>query len=240
MKKVLFFIPVLLIAFAIQAQQQSYNMNAASIADDGESMDEMESQQLDDEEYVDLGLPSGTKWPRSHYTVICYDDDIPDNTATLEQWEELRKNCSWKFRRNKSISSRDDDEVAGDYEITGPNGNKIWIKNIGPKCNGCSYEEAKLYKESVGSFSAYDYIGRWQRTSNNDAIIFVCKPENGEWKYVAIRVGNGWFFYPDYENYSSGIKWGYIKVDSTTSYLDGSPCGKRRGVESLRLITVSK
>lgn len=79
--------------------------------------------------WVDLGLPSGTKWKRdnesddyfTYYQAIAdYDGNIP----TIEQFAELRDKCKWTWENNG-------------YRIEGPNGNTIFLPANGWKrCNG--------------------------------------------------------------------------------------------------------
>ncbi len=70
--------------------------------------------------FVDLGLPSGTKWKNmdeeeGSSSVSSYSDlSIP----TKEQWKELEKYCTWTW-----LGTR--------YQATGPNGNSIYFKPYG-------------------------------------------------------------------------------------------------------------
>ena len=62
--------------------------------------------------YVDLGLPSGTKWKNVDDG---YDDghnETVKHTPTTKQWEELQKYCTWTWMGSK-------------YKVTGPNGKSI-------------------------------------------------------------------------------------------------------------------
>lgn len=68
------------------------------------------------EVYVDLGLPSGTKWgkhnPMGYYT---YDEAVNkfgNNLPSRKQWAELRDTCQWQW-------------TGRGYKVTGPNGNTI-------------------------------------------------------------------------------------------------------------------
>lgn len=84
-------------------------------------------------EYVDLGLPSGTKWNSANETggyngfytygeaVNAFGDKLP----TKEQLEELKENCTWVWQDN------------GGYKVTGPNGNSIVLPASGIRdCDG--------------------------------------------------------------------------------------------------------
>ncbi|MBP5650137.1 MAG: hypothetical protein J6X01_03555, partial [Bacteroidales bacterium] len=78
-------------------------------------------------EFVDLGLPSGTKWKSSNemgngsgfYTfdeaVSAFGSQLP----TKEQCEELIDKCTWTWQSN------------GSYKVTGPNGNSIILPAAG-------------------------------------------------------------------------------------------------------------
>ena len=86
-------------------------------------------------DYVDLGLPSGTKWKDDneigngtvYYT---YDEAVSafgDRLPTREQCEELRAYCTWERQWQNN----------GGYKITGPNGNSIVMPFAGARgCDG--------------------------------------------------------------------------------------------------------
>ena len=68
--------------------------------------------------YVDLGLPSGTKWKLSsesdYYDYNAAVKKYGKQMPTKEQWEELKDNCKWEWNEdNNSV------------RITGPNGKNI-------------------------------------------------------------------------------------------------------------------
>lgn len=71
-------------------------------------------------EFIDLGLPSGTKWANKdysggyecrHYTYTENVEGIP----TKEQWKELRKECEWIWSEGMG------------YKVIGPNKNYIFL-----------------------------------------------------------------------------------------------------------------
>lgn len=77
--------------------------------------------------YVDLGLPSGTKWKSANeigngsgfYT---FDDAVStfgSKLPTKEQFEELRTHCIWEW------------QSSGGYKVTGANGNNIFLPAAG-------------------------------------------------------------------------------------------------------------
>ena len=73
-------------------------------------------------QYVDLGLPSGTKWKTYNesglYTynaaVSRFDKSLPSKA----QWEELATECEWSWTR-------------GSCKVTGPNGQSITLPAAG-------------------------------------------------------------------------------------------------------------
>lgn len=83
-------------------------------------------QQSDD--YVDLGLPSGTLWSSTnaggnaaYYT---YDEAINlfgDKLPTQQQYQELIALCKWKWQEDG-------------YKVIGDNGNFIYLPSIGVSC----------------------------------------------------------------------------------------------------------
>ena len=83
--------------------------------------------------YVDLGLPSGTKWKSVNETggyngFYTYDEAVSafgDKLPTTEQYGELIAYCEWEFQNNHS------------YKVTGSNGNSIVLPAAGLReCDG--------------------------------------------------------------------------------------------------------
>ena len=100
MKKIIFLCSFCLMAFALNAQ-----------------------------EYVDLGLPSGTLWKSKNENGFFYNHssavlDYGDNLPSKEQFKELADNCEWTWQNNG-------------YKVTGPNGQSIFMPAEGFRdCNG--------------------------------------------------------------------------------------------------------
>lgn len=116
--------------------------------------------------YIDLGLPSGTLWKdaneEGYYT---YDEAMKTfgkQLPTKEQWEELKDKCKWEWKGNG-------------YNITGPNGNMIFLPaagyrngtdvyNVGTYGYYCSGTYYKVCFTWLMSFDDEDYdidvIGR--------------------------------------------------------------------------------
>lgn len=111
------------------------------------------------QEYVDLGLPSGTLWKSSNEKggFVSYDEAISkygDKLPTLEQWEELKGMCSWTW-------------TGKGYKVTGDNGNSITLPAAGYRyCSGNmngvgSYGDywSSAYKDSDDAWSLSFYSG---------------------------------------------------------------------------------
>ncbi len=79
--------------------------------------------------YVDLGLPSGTKWKDKNQGsgFYSYDEAVRafgNSLPTKEQFEELKNFCEWTW-------------TAGGYKVTGENGNSIFLPTSGSSlCDG--------------------------------------------------------------------------------------------------------
>lgn len=102
------------------------------------------------DEYIELGLPSGTLWKfvneKGYYA---FDEAIVKfgggNIPNKEQWEELNEKCKWVWK-----------EIG--YEVTGPNGNTIYLP-----ANGYRYGNGTGLL-NVGTYGYY-----WSSTHHNEA-----------------------------------------------------------------------
>lgn len=78
-------------------------------------------------QYVDLGLPSGTKWKTTNesgfYSFYQAKSTFSDNLPEKWQWDELIDHCTWKWTGNG-------------YIATGKNGNTIFFPAAGFKYRG--------------------------------------------------------------------------------------------------------
>lgn len=89
--------------------------------------------------WVDLDLPSGTKWKSVNESGLYSYESAIDNfgkyVPTKEQWQELRTFCVWTWQ--------------GDgYRVTGNNGNSIFLPAAGSRdCGGDVY--------GVGTYGYY-------------------------------------------------------------------------------------
>ena len=105
--------------------------------------------------YVDLGLPSGTKWKTSNEKntadanngFFTYDEAVSrfgKRLPTKVQWEELKDECQWSW-------------IGNGYRVTGPNGNSITLP-----AEGFRYCDGDVADDLVGSFGGY-----WSSTLNS-------------------------------------------------------------------------
>ena len=97
--------------------------------------------------YVDLGLPSGTKWKdvnaKSRYSWGEAKELFGDKMPTKEQWEELESECKWTWEKGKNPGMR----------VTGPNGNSIFLPAAGD--SGHSAGDSGHYWSSTSDHELY-------------------------------------------------------------------------------------
>ena len=126
--------------------------------------------QVDDIEYVNLGLPSGTLWAKNYVTVdgdilyLPYDKVKEYKIPTLEQFEELKKYCK---RRTKRLGEN------LEYKIfLGTNGSQCKITNVG-YCKGNqiinrNFCEFWLYDdEPEGNYRLTAYLTKDHASTNS-------------------------------------------------------------------------
>ena len=93
---------------------------------------------IDAQEFVDLGLPSGTKWKdMNEIELYNYNSALVEfsgSLPTFEQFEELKDSCKWEWTGNG-------------YKVTGVNGNSIFLPAAGVR------RDSSLY--SAGSYGYY-------------------------------------------------------------------------------------
>ena len=122
-------------------------------------------------EYVDLGLPSGTKWKtvneKGHYVydhaVARFGKELP----RIEQWEELKEKCKWLW-----VDGHGD--IQSGYNVVGPNGKSIFLPAAG-SCIGSDLDE-------VGRFGYY-----WSRTYRNEDYAYQAGFSSGDVSVFAGR-----------------------------------------------------
>ena len=87
-----------------------------------------DGQKCDGQNYVDLGLSSGTLWndvnAKGHYTWDEANELFGDKMPSKEQWEELKRECKWTWEKGESA------ETTG-MRVTGPNGKSIFLPAAG-------------------------------------------------------------------------------------------------------------
>ena len=102
---------------------------------------------LNAQEFVDLGLPSGTQWKNQNESELFNNNaalvEFTNNLPSYANFEELKDNCKWEWTGNG-------------YKVTGPNGNSIYLPTTNFRdCNGDIQE----------SFLGGGFGGYWSSTS---------------------------------------------------------------------------
>lgn len=93
------------------------------------------------QEFVDLGLPSGTLWAKhnvqirnrkhfTHFEIPLLEDITGHNVPSEKDFEELLEECVWKW----TIVGR-----TRGYRVTGPNGKSIFLSTAGLSSGGFLY-----------------------------------------------------------------------------------------------------
>ena len=94
----------------VAANQRSQNANTSA------------NVQVATSGFVDLGLPSGTKWKATneegYYKYKDAVDRFGSNIPTIDQWAEIKALCQWEWKGNG-------------YKIVGLNGNSIFLPAMG-------------------------------------------------------------------------------------------------------------
>lgn len=95
-------------------------------------------------EFVDLGLPSGTKWAKEfeqdgdEVRYLPYCDASTLSLPTEEQWNELLSFCRWEFTYVSNYSRK--------YDCIGPNGKVITFNSYGfHKVDGIREQGERIY-----------------------------------------------------------------------------------------------
>lgn len=112
------------------------------------------------QQYVDLGLSSGTKWKsvneKGFYTYDRAKRNFGSRLPTREQWMELRNECDWIWK-------------GMGFKVIGPNGKSITLPAAGYRC--CNGDDVDL----VGDNGFY-----WSSTpdgSENACFLYSCPDE---------------------------------------------------------------
>ena len=132
-----------------------------------------------DRKYVDLGLPSGTKWKNRNeegmYHIDAamkkYDNQLP----TKEQFEELCSYCSMEWNDYG-------------YIVTGPNGNRIFFPVTGVMEEYHCYGDAEFNLRNEGMYLYYKYSGMayhpWVRLNSKGFQV----GQTSSWERYAVRL----------------------------------------------------
>ena len=109
--------------------------------------------------FIDLGLPSGTKWKNFNATgFYTYEEAVSQfgkRLPTKEQWQELKGECQWTWTRNG-------------YKVVGPNGNSIVLPAAG-------YRDCYGDVNDVGSFGDY-----WSSTPSGSDYAWLLLFDSGD------------------------------------------------------------
>lgn len=132
--------------------------------------------------YVDLGLPSGTKWKSANEIgngtgYYSFDEAVStfgNSVPTKEQWQELKAYCTWEFQNNWS------------FKVVSANGNFIYLPAAGEQ-----YEnEGHTYNFGIGAVGSY-----WSSTffDSDDAWSLYFNGEDQLWiqkypRYIELSV----------------------------------------------------
>ena len=174
-------------------------------------------------EYVDLGLPSGTKWKTvNEKENFVYDDAVAifgKELPSKEQWEELKEKCKWVW-----VDGDGDGDIQSGYYVVGPNGKRIFLPAAGNR-----YGTDVIYVGPYGHYwsSSYDYEGRaWNVLfgSGNVGMYNVSRYYGRSVRLVRLGVG-GYAQEGEYVDLGlpSGTKWktvnekGYFKYDAAVA-----------------------
>lgn len=100
------------------------------------------------QDYVDLGLKSGTKWKSTNEPgLIDYNTAINQyggSIPTIYQWAELKSYCKWEW-------------TGSGYIVTGPNGNHITLPANGFR----EFKDGQIYNNYTSGYY-------WMRDNGND------------------------------------------------------------------------
>ncbi len=124
--------------------------------------------------YVDLGLPSGTRWSsdylmdNSDYNMLTYVEASRKNIPTVEQYEELCNECL--------VTSNDDG-----IEFRGINGNSIIIRYI-------TIEMTTCYQKTFGFWLKDDGEGNYKYCACNIYNSFNPSDANKENMFMGLRI----------------------------------------------------
>ena len=117
--------------------------------------------------YVDLGLPSGTRW-RTYNAAGLYTCDEAVNQfgkrlPSKVQWEELKAECQWSW-------------TGSGYKVTGPNGHSITLSaEVSRRCDGT--EDMKFPHGNYWSSTPSNSDGAWFLFFMSDGSVHIIDAE---------------------------------------------------------------
>ncbi len=183
--------------------------------------------------YVDLGLPSGTKWKKNneagYYTFEQAINQFGQNLPSVSQLKELKEMCSWNW-------------VGDGYDVFGPNGEKIFLPLTG------AYEPGRVSLSSPSAGAIWSSSANWVLVFNDENI----QVTDGLESYIRIPIRlvmNGSYSYNESGSYNSSCpnisltvgqdgNWTYRFYKNGTFEHRTFDCGKWG--ENVRNISVSK
>ena len=124
--------------------------------------------------YVDLGLPSGTRWASSNQgRLLNYSDALRRFVRRIpspEEWRELAEYCTWIW-----------DRIGGRYVVIGPSGRFIYLPAEGFICcaGKCHHGEGHYWScRGRDASAAFDFHFNEKRRF----------PDDAEYKVLAMSV----------------------------------------------------
>lgn len=127
--------------------------------------------------YVDLGLPSGTKWNSQHqsdkYSFDRALNVFGNSLPSYQQVEELFKNCAWERYGNG-------------YIVTGANGNKIYFHDAADLTGRSSFW-TRTPKDKYDAFYFYIKDGEWGIRSDK-TFEYMFSKKNGRDQQLHVRL----------------------------------------------------
>ena len=128
-------------------EEQKAKAQKESAVNEKESKKALYTKLTSQNGYIDLGLPSRTKWEsRNKNNFFTYDRASQYNLPTKSQWEELRDYCKWTYYRE-----------GNGYFVEGRNGNAIFLRGTRGWLNA---GERKDNYDGVGYYWSSTYDGR--------------------------------------------------------------------------------
>lgn len=128
-----------------KARKAEENSTTEIFFERAETNEDIKINKTNSRQYVNLGLPSGTRWKKSNEAGGLYNFDqaiteFGNALPTIEQFEELQNLCQWEW-----------DYSRHSYKVTGPNGKSI-----------------RLSAEGLNGHNKGEFGGYWLALNDND------------------------------------------------------------------------